>query len=283
MQAVANATELKQREHQTWTGVAPGWRKHDETLVRAAAPVTTRMLDLLALKPGMQVLDIACGTGEPAIPAAQRVAPGGRVLATDFVEEMLAFAREKAAQRGVPNIDFRRVDGEQVDVPPATFDAVSIRWGIMFMPDPVGCLREAHRALKPGGRIAVACWAQPDRNPWASVAMGIIRRALNAPPPPAGTPGLFAFADDTRLRTALEEAGFRVSTVEPVSITMADFDTGDQFFTFLRELAGPIAALFAQLSPHAQADVRDEVVRAVTGPAGRVVLPGVTWVAAGQK
>lgn len=283
MQAVTNVTELKEREHKTWTGVAPGWRKHDEILVRNAAPVTTRMLDLLALKPGLQLLDIACGTGEPAIPAAERVAPGGRVLATDFVEEMLAFAREKASRRGVPNVDFRRVDGEQIDVPSATFDAVSIRWGIMFMPDPVGCLREAHRALKPGGRIAVACWAQPDKNPWASVAMGIIRGRLNAPPPPPGTPGLFAFADDARLRAALEEAGFRVSAIEPVSITMADFDTGDQFFTFLRELAGPIATLFAQLPPGAQAEVRDEVVRAVTGPDGRVVLPGVTWVAAGQK
>jgi ubiquinone/menaquinone biosynthesis C-methylase UbiE len=279
----AVTAELKQREHTTWSTVAPGWRKHDQFLVRAAAPVTTRMLDVLALKPGQQVLDIACGTGEPAIPAAERVSPGGSVVATDFVEEMLVFAREKAARRGVSNIEFRLVDGEQLDLPAESFDAVSIRWGIMFMPDPVRCLRQAHHVLRTGGRIAVACWAQPDKNPWVSVTMGIIRRRLNAPPPAPGTPNIFAFADEARLRSVLEEAGFQVSSVEPVALTMADFDSGDEFFTFLRELAGPVTTLYSQLSPDAQREVRDEVVQAIMGADGRVVLPGVTWVAAGQK
>jgi ubiquinone/menaquinone biosynthesis C-methylase UbiE len=283
MQAVTNASELKQREHGTWTGVAPGWRTHDERLVRSAAPATARMLDLLGLTPGMQLLDIACGTGEPAIPAAERVGPTGHVVATDFVEEMLQFARGKAVGRNVSNIEFGRVDGEELDFAPAGFDAVSIRWGLMFMPDPVECLRRAHRVLKQGGRIAVACWAQPDRNPWVSIPMGIIRRRLNAPPPAPGTPGIFAFADEARLRAALEEAGFRVRSVEAVDLTMADFDTGNEFFTFLRELAGPVAALYAQLPPDAQVEARDEIVRAVTGPDGRVMLPGVTWVAAAEK
>ena len=99
MEAGPNTSELKQREHRSWTGVAPGWRKHDERLVAASAPVTARMLHLLQVRPGTNVLDIACGTGEPAIAVAERVAPGGRVVATDFVDEMLAFAREKAARR----------------------------------------------------------------------------------------------------------------------------------------------------------------------------------------
>lgn len=283
MDAVTNASELKQREHRTWTGVAPGWRKHDERLVRSAAPVAARMLDLLALRPGMTVLDIACGTGEPAIPAAERVAPGGRVIATDFVEEMLAFAREKAARRGVSNIEFRRVDGEQLDVPPESCDAVSIRWGLMFMPDPLACLRRTHGALKKNGRIAVACWAPPDKNPWASVPMGIVRRCLNAPPPPPGTPGLFAFADPSRLRGVLDEAGFRDTAVEAVDVPFADFDSGEAYFTFILELAGPIAALFAQLSPSEQAAAREEIIGAAAGPNGQVHLHGMTWVASGTK
>ena len=283
MDAVTNASELKQREHRTWTGVAPGWRKHDERLVRSAAPVAARMLDLLALRPGMTVLDIACGTGEPAIPAAARIAPGGRVIATDFVEEMLAFAREKAARRGVTNIEFRRVDGEQLEVPPDSCDAVSIRWGLMFMPDPLACLRRAHTALMTNGRIAVACWTAPDRNPWAAVPMGIVRRMLNAPPPPPGTPGLFAFADPSRLRGALDEAGFRDTAVEAVDVPFADFERPDEYFTFILELAGPIAALFAQLSPPQQAAAREEILAAATGPDGQVHLAGQTWVASGAK
>ena len=110
MNPSTDTADLKEREHKTWTGVAPGWRKHDEFLVRAAHPVTQRMLDLLHLAPGMRVLDIACGTGEPAIPAAERVEPGGQVVGTDFVEEMLAFrARESVwASRDECGVPARR-------------------------------------------------------------------------------------------------------------------------------------------------------------------------------
>lgn len=280
---MTNTFELKQREHRSWTSVAPGWRKHDERLVASSAPVTARMIDLLQLRPGTNVLDIACGTGEPAIPIAERVAPGGRVVATDFVDEMLAFGREKAARRGVSNIEFQRVDGEQLDATGGTYDAATIRWGLMFMPEPVECLRRVHGALKEGGRIALACWAAPDKNPWAAIPMGSIRKHLNAAPPPAGTPGLFALADRPRLQAVLEEAGFKDIVIEPVELSMAEFDTGQEFFTFVRELAGPVATLFAQLPPEAQAAAEKEIVTAASGPDGRVKLQGVTWVARGTR
>jgi hypothetical protein len=113
--------------------------------------------------------------------------------------------------------------------------------------------------------------------------MGSIRKQLNAPPPPPGTPGLFAFADRSRLQAVLEEAGFKDVVIEPVELSMADFETGEEFFTFVRELAGPVATLFAQLSPEAQAVAQKEIVSAATGPDGRVKLPGVTWVASGTR
>ena len=281
--ADVDTSEFKERERNTWARVAPGWRKHDEFLVRATAPVTERMLDLLRLSPGQHVLDIASGTGEPAIPMGERVGPSGYVIGTDFVWEMLAFAREKAAARNLRHVEFRCLDGERLEFPQDVFDAASIRWGLMFMPDPIGCLRQAHGALKETGRIAVACWAQPEQNPWASLPMAIIRRHLNAPPPPPETPGIFAFADMGRLRGALEQAGFRDVSVEAVDVTMADFDTGRMFFTFMSDLAGPITALFKQLPAEKQSHVIDEISRQAAGPDGRVVLKGVTWVAAAAK
>ena len=282
MQSEAHA-ELKDRERSSWTQVVPGWRKHDQYFVGATAPVTERMLALLRLAPKMRVLDIAAGTGEPAIPAAERVGPLGTVVGTDFVEEMLAFAREKASRRGLKNVDFKRVDGERLEFPDGTFDAVSIRWGIMFMPDPVECLRQAHRVLKSAGRIAVACWADPDRNPWASVPMAIIRSHLKAPAPTAGAPGIFAFASEERLRSALQSAGFRAVSVDAVEVTMADFNTGLEYFTFLREIAGPVATLFGQVPADKQSEVVDEIARQVAGPGGRVVLKGRTWIASADK
>ncbi len=281
--AGVDPSEFKERERKTWALVAPGWRKHDEFLVRATAPVTERMLDLLRLSPGQRVLDIASGTGEPAIPAAERVGPSGTVTGTDFVEDMLAFAREKAAARNLRHVEFRCLDGERLDFPRGVFDAVSIRWGLMFMPDPTACLRRAHEALKENGRIAIACWAQPEQNPWASLPMTIIRRHLNAPPPRPETPGIFAFAAMKRVQETLEQAGFRDISIEAMEVTMADFDTGQMFFSFMSDLAGPIVALFRKLPADKQPHVADEIARQAVGLDGRVVLKGVTWVAAAAK
>jgi ubiquinone/menaquinone biosynthesis C-methylase UbiE len=281
--AGTDTSGFKQREQETWARVAPGWRKHDEYLVRATAPVTERMLTLLRLAPGQRVLDIASGTGEPAIAAGERVGPGGSVVGIDFVEDMLVFARAKAAARNLRHVEFRCLDGERFDFPKSAFDAVSIRWGLMFMPDPTACLRRAYKTLKETGRIAVACWARPEQNPWASLPIAIIRRNLNAPPPPPETPGIFAFADSKRLRETLEQAGFRDVSVEMVDVIMADFDTGPTFFAFMGDLAGPIIALFKQLPADQQPRVADEIARQAAGPDGRVVLRGVSWVATGVK
>lgn len=282
MQTQVDATALKQREHSTWTAVAPGWRKHDERLTQITKPVTERLLDLAGVGLGHHVLDIACGTGEPAIPAALRVRDG-HVVATDFVEEMLAFAREKAAAKGVRNVEFRRADGEGLSFPDASFDAVTVRFGLMFMPTPLACLTKAHQVLRPGGRIAVACWAGPEENLWASLPMRVIRRELEMPAPPPSSPGLFAFADRSRLESVLKEAGFRNVVAEPVKVRMSDFDSGAEYFTWTRELAGPVATLFAQLPPQKQTAVKSEIEKSAAGADGRVVYDGVTWVACGVK
>src|SRR3990170_5112484 len=133
---------IKERQRQEWGLAAAGWRKHDARLIENAAPVTRRLLALAGLSPGMRVLDIASGTGEPALPAAEVVGPGGRVVLTDQSEEMLAVAREKAEARGLRNVEFRVADGEELEAGDGEFDAVLCRWGIMFMPEPVRCLRQ---------------------------------------------------------------------------------------------------------------------------------------------
>src|SRR5258708_34019145 len=103
----------KANQHATWKSVAPGWKKHDALLRRYTAPASERVI--AALKPGDHVLDIASGTGEPAIAAAERVGPSGRVLGTAFVEERLASAREKAPAPGRKNVEARRGAGVMRD------------------------------------------------------------------------------------------------------------------------------------------------------------------------
>ena len=266
----------KANQFKTWQGVAPGWKKWNDVLRRQTMPITERFLELI--RPGERVLDIASGVGEPSISVAEKVGPKGFVLGTDLVEEMLTAAREHAAARGVKNIEFKKVDGEELDVPNGSFDVVTMRWGLMFMPDAVACLKRARAALKPGGTLLLACWSAPAKNPWASIPIGVLARHIDVPTPPPGAPGLFAFADPSRLRSVMNEAGFTDVTLEEVELQMSDFATGEEFLSFTLELAGPIAMLFARVPQDKRAAVANEIAQEVERVGGgRAKLPGVTW------
>jgi ubiquinone/menaquinone biosynthesis C-methylase UbiE len=193
---------------------------------------------------------------------------------------MLATARENAAARGVTNVEFRQVDGEALDVPAGAFDVVTMRWGLMFMPDPVACLAGARAALKPGGRIVLSCWGAPPRNPWASIPLGVLAKHVEIPAPPPGAPGLFAFADGARLRATLEEAGFSDVALQEVEVDMSDFATGEEFVKYVFDLAGPIAMHYARVPEAKQPQVASEIAReAEQAGGGGARLKGVTWVA----
>lgn len=275
----------KEREVAGWTATAAGWNRHHAFFERYAAPVSEQLIRKAGIRPGMRVLDIACGTGHPALAIAERVGPTGSVLGTDLVEPVVAFARERAREAGLTNVEFRRVDGETLDVPPASFDAVTMRWGIMFMPSPVEAMKRAHAALKPGGRIALAAWAAPERNPFAMIAMGVIRRRLNVPPPPPGTPGIFAFADPDRLRAVIEAGGFHDVEVEPLDLVVGEYASGEEYWAFMRDIAAPINALYEQIPPAERpgvdAEIRAGAERYRAGD--KIVVRGTTWIAAGRK
>ena len=245
-----DAVAVKANQRKTWESVASGWKRWDETMRKLTQPLTARMLD--GIEPGQRVLDIASGVGEPAISIAARVGPAGSVLGTDLVEEMLVNAREHAARRGVTNVEFRTVDGEMLDLPPASFDAATMRWGLMFMPDPVACLTRVRRALKPGGAIKLACWSAPQKNPWAAIPMGVLSDIE--------IPTATRFARTVCLRGSgasaldLEEAGFSNVTTEEITLTMAEFESGKELLRYALDLAGPIAQLFSKVPEAERAD-----------------------------
>jgi ubiquinone/menaquinone biosynthesis C-methylase UbiE len=120
------------------------WRAYDRDEARLSAPLSERMLDLARLTPGMRVLDLATGRGEPAIAAAQRVSPGGEVLGVDVSASMLAMAKERADREGVTNLTLQTGDAASLDAdggPP--FDATLCRWGLMYMDAPEAALHVA--------------------------------------------------------------------------------------------------------------------------------------------
>jgi SAM-dependent methyltransferase len=278
------AVEMKARERQGWANAAPAWLKHDEMLTAFAAPVTTAMIERAGIRRGMRVLDVACGTGHPAIPIARHVGPDGAVVATDFAEPMVAVARDKAKAQGVHNIDFRVVDGEELDVDAGGFDAATMRWGLMFMPDPLAAMRGVARALRPGARIAVAVWASPDKVQFAAMPMGILRNHTTVPQPPPGAPGMFAFGDPERLRGVLGEAGF--TGIEITSITLEqEHASGAAYWEQLREMAAPIRAIYDALTAETRAAV-DADVHAAAERFRRgdgIAIPGTLWLASATR
>ena len=110
-----------------------------------------RMISHLQPKPGFKVLDIATGTGAVALPAAQAIAPTGRVQAIDLAENMLDIAAANLKRAGIDNVDFHAMDATRLDFKSRYFDAITCSFGIFFLPDMLAALKEWVRVLKPGG------------------------------------------------------------------------------------------------------------------------------------
>lgn len=281
----ADMEKIKERERNAWASVADGWKRRDELLRTGAAPVTERMLELAEIAAGHHVLDIASGTGEPAISAAQLTGESGRVTATDLTEEMLAYARDKAAAAGVTNIEFICVDGESLDFETETFDAVTLRWGLMFMPEPQTCLELAHTVMKQQARIALACWSAPEGNPFVGVLMQTLGKYMEIPKPPPGATGIFAMADPERLRGVMAAAGFRNIELEELEIDVITVDSGQAYWDAISDLAAPVMTLVNQLDDETRMTyIEDVIQRAETFKQdGTLRMRGTTWVASAEK
>jgi ubiquinone/menaquinone biosynthesis C-methylase UbiE len=120
--------------------------------------IGTRTVERLALATGAKVLDVGCGTGASALPAAQAIEPSGFVTGVDLSARLLDRARAKAKTRGLSNIEFRVADMTSLGYPDGHFDAVISVFSIFFVPDMGGLVRELWRMVRPGGKLAVTTW-----------------------------------------------------------------------------------------------------------------------------
>ena len=116
--------------------------------------------DLAALKPGERVLDLCCGTGASALPAARAVGPSGSVLGVDLTPALVAVARAHAERAGLRQARFEAADVTTLAFAPGTFDAVVSVFGLFFLDDMPGMLRSAWDWLAPGGRLVTTVWGE---------------------------------------------------------------------------------------------------------------------------
>jgi len=257
-QPLFDAAKYKNAQREQWNKDGAAWRRWNPTLDRWYGEVTRQMLDLALIQPGQRILDIAAGAGEPAVSAAERVGPGGYVLATDISEGIVELALQVARERGLKQIETRVMDGEKLDLPDASFDAVLCRLGLMYMPHPVTALREWRRTLRMGGRVAVVVFSTPDRNSWGAMPASIIRQRAQLPPPVPGQPGPFSLGAPGMLEGVFRQAGFadpEIRTV-PVPLRMA---SAAEYVRVAREAFGAFNAMMAHLSPQERESVWNEV------------------------
>ena len=134
-----------------------------------------RTVDRLRLPRGARVLDVCCGSGASAIPAAEAVGTGGFVLGVDLAEGLLELARAKARERDLANVEFRAGDMLDLGLPAGGFDAVVCVFGIFFVPDMEAAVRELWRLVGPGGRLAITTWGPRFLEPVNSVFWDVVR------------------------------------------------------------------------------------------------------------
>jgi ubiquinone/menaquinone biosynthesis C-methylase UbiE len=272
----------KQRD--SWDQAAAGWKKWSGWWDRYGSAVSERLVELAAVEPGSRVLDVAAGYGEPALTAARKAGPDGRVVATDISDEMLAFGRERAAAAGADNLEFMESDANSLDFPHESFDAAVSRWGIIFEPDGEGTAEHIRGFLKPGAKFAISSWGPPERVPLLGRPMKAALDFLDEEPPPPGTPGPLSRPTPEAIGGLLEGAGFSDVQVEDMDLT-CEWASPEEFSVYVKEVVAPITAMVEAHPPDVQEGAWEAIadsVREYAGDDGTVRLANQVLLAAGR-
>ena len=251
--------QIIEGQRQDWNRVAGGWEKWDRFFDEQMAFLNHRLVGDARLRAGMRVLDLGSGTGYPALLGGQTVGPNGSVIGLDLAEQMLAAARRKATTLGLSNVTFRTGDVTALPLETNSFDAVTSRFCLMFLPEIQKAAAEILRVLRPGAWLAAAVWSAPDKNPYLMIPITVIKQFLDLPQPDPTAPGIFRLAKPGDLAGMLQEAGL-TSIAEEEFLAEVRFPSGEEYYESLMDIAAPIQNLFEKLSDQQKTDARDRIV-----------------------
>jgi SAM-dependent methyltransferase len=255
---VFDPTQYKETTRQQWQAAAKTWNDWGPFLRKWLGPATETMLDMAGIRAGRRVLDVAAGAGDQTLQAAERVGPGGFVLATDISSTILEFAAQNARRSGFQQVQTRVVDGEELNVPQESFDAFISRVGLIYFPDQQRALAGMKNALRTGGRVAALVYSTPERNKFFSFPVSIIRKRAGLPPPAPGQPGPFSLGNPGLLEDVFRRAGFK--SIESVSVDAPlRMASAAECVRFERESFGALHQMLSGLDDSAKEAVWEEI------------------------
>ncbi|HEY8188563.1 MAG TPA: methyltransferase domain-containing protein [Pyrinomonadaceae bacterium] len=233
-----------------WTNddTVTAWARWHAKITEQQVNMREALIQHARLEPGMRVLDLACGTGDPALEIARRVGPSGHVTATDLSPQMVDECRKNASAAGIANMDFATADAENLQFGPECFDRVTSRLGAMYFVDVQRALAEIKRVLVTGGIVTLQVWGPPDESPYFMNAVGPFARRLSPPPPPADAPTPVRFAPPGKLADALAAAGFFDTREDRRSMVLPWPGSPNELWQHLYDIAIPLRPLFDGLS-----------------------------------
>ena len=245
--------------------------------VELQGPATEMMLELAEVRTGNRVLDVAAGTGDQTVMAAQRVGPTGYVLATDISASMLKLAADAARDAGFTNVETRVMNAENIDLDADSFDAAICQLGLFLFPNPAKVLRAMRRVVRPGGKVAALVFSTAEKNPYQGITLSVAHRFGSAPLP------LFSLGETDVLENTFRESGLRDVTVRALSFRR-HFSSIAEMIRRLKETAflrGPIEKLGEGKREQAWVEIERQLSQ-FEGPNG-VEVPGEFLIGAGTK
>lgn len=275
--------EISNQQKATWNKSSSGWKKWDDLTMDFLKPYGNEIIKQLNLKDSDIVLDVAAGTGEPGLTIASRLKTG-KVIITDIADDMLTIAQENAVRQSIQNVEFRVCDVSELPFENDTFDAISCRMGFMFFPDMMLALKEMVRVLKPDGTLAASVWSSPEKNFWVAGPLNVIKKYMELPVLPPGSPGMFRCAKEGLIASLFAEAGLKNITQIEIPGTL-NCQTAETYWSFSSEVVGPVVNSLSQANAETVEKIKNEILQTVHQKytEGNVRIDACAWVISGQK
>lgn len=226
-------------------------------------PVTEALVDYAQPAAGMRVLDLASGTGEPAITLATRVGAQGHVTALDLSADLLEIAEKRARHRGLTNFTTQKGDAHSLPFPENSFDLATSRFGVMFFRDPLKALTELKRVLRSGSRACFLAWGSFDQPYWNSM-MGVVHRHVGGTLLPPDGPDPFRFAKAGSLSAVLTAAGFQ--SVQEITARLPWPWPGppEEVWEYAKNVTVPFRPMLDRVPSERWPEINAEIYREIT-------------------